>query len=123
MRKVDKYRCECDPKVIFEKGFGTSYNTVVLTIPDNLDIRYNRPENDRRKDVCVDKCLEEEIKDLWNKGIRTMGCCCGHNVATGFIQVVKEDIPKMKELGYREYYYGGHQHVRNDGFLPKTLYV
>lgn len=122
VRAVDKYRCSCDPEHIHKNGYGTGYNTIVLNIPEELDIRYNRPENDKRKTVSVDSCLAFEIKELWRQGIRTAGCCCGHNVSTGFIQVVKKDIPKMKKLGYRRYYYGGQQHDRDDAFLPKTLY-
>jgi len=52
------------------------------------------------KKVCIDKCLIEEIKYLWSLGIRTTGCCCGHNVLDGFIGVEFDDILKMKSLGY-----------------------
>ena len=25
--------------------------------------------------ISVDKCVADEVTDLWNNGIRTMGCC------------------------------------------------
>lgn len=121
-KTVDKYKCNCDPNSILEHGFGTNYNEVTLEIPDTVDIRYNRPEKDKRKTISVDACLADELKDLWSKGIRTTGCCCGHNIATGFIHVEQDDIPKMRELGYRQYYFGGLQHDRRDTFLPASLY-
>lgn len=51
--------------------------------------------------ICVDKCLEEEIKYLWSMKITTTGCCCGHNKVYGFIGVLDKDIPRMKEIGYK----------------------
>ena len=26
----------------------------------------------------VDSCIAKEVKELNNKGIKTLGCCCGH---------------------------------------------
>lgn len=50
--------------------------------------------------VVVDACLAEEIEELWSKGIRTTGCCCGHGKHIGNICVGYECIPVMKDLGY-----------------------
>lgn len=33
----------------------------------------------KRKTICVDACIAEQIEALWKAGIRTAGCCCGHN--------------------------------------------
>jgi len=30
------------------------------------------------KYVNIDKCLIHEIINLWEQGIKTTGCCCGH---------------------------------------------
>ena len=72
--------------------------------------------------IGVDACLKDEIVSLWEKGIRTTGCCCGHGRVLGFIEVVDKDIPKMEELGYIHYIYeeefGGKD--RKDAFIPKT---
>lgn len=55
------------------------------------------------KDNCsVDMCIAEEILYLWKKGICTCGCCCGHGITYGYIDVINEHIPKMLELGYTQ---------------------
>ena len=50
---------------------------------------------------CLDRCIAEEVMQLWMKGIITTGCCCGHGKVAPFIGVATEDIPKMKEMGYQ----------------------
>lgn len=60
-------------------------------------------ENDepKYKGVSIDKCLIYEVLKLWENGIKTTGCCCGHgNKDLAYIGVQDESIPKMKELGY-----------------------
>lgn len=56
--------------------------------------------SDAPKYIAVDKCLLPEILSLWERGIRTTGCCCGHAKLPAFISVSDQDILKMKELGY-----------------------
>lgn len=94
---------------------------VVLKTPQNF-IPYNHSEG-YKEDVCIDGCLEDEIKSLWDRGIVTTGCCCGHGMNLGFIQVrTQADVDKMKSLGYQHYIYkdefGGVD--RKDAFIPKT---
>ena len=99
-------------------------NKKILYPPKNF-ITYNiiTDENDKYKDeVQVDECLANEIEELWNKGIKTTGCCCGHGFALGFIEVVDKCIEEMEKLGYVHYIYptnaGGID--RKDAFIPKT---
>jgi hypothetical protein len=40
--------------------------------------------------IGIDKCLSSEISDLWDDGIVTTGCCCGHNKAIPMINVLPE---------------------------------
>ena len=72
------------------------------------------------KCVAIDKCLLPEILQLWEQGIKTTGCCCGHgNFKMAYIGVKFEDIQKMKDLGYEVYF----NHLRpkdEDSFIPKT---
>lgn len=72
--------------------------------------------------VFVDKCLEDEIQQLWNNGIKTTGCCCGHGHRLGYIGVTEDSYEKMLELGYQHYIYdmdnGGNE--RKDAFIPKS---
>lgn len=67
--------------------------------------------------ICVDACLEREIKYLWSIGISTTGCCCGHNKVDGYIGVIDEDISKMKRLSYELIPNNG----RQDSFKPKFI--
>ena len=69
---------------------------------------------------CLDRCVAEEVMQLWMKGITTTGCCCGHNKLEGFIGVVERDIPKMKELGY-EVQFNPSRPNDEDSFKPKSL--
>ena len=84
-------------------------------------ISLNAPEYMNHKLLCIDKCLIDEIKYLWSIGIKTTGCCCGHNKLEGFIGVNFDDIPKMKALEYIV----RRNEVRpedEDSFYPKTIY-
>lgn len=73
------------------------------------------------KYVAVDKCLIKEIIDLWEQGIHTTGCCCGHgDINKAFIGVIFEDIPKMKALGYNVLFNSCRPNDE-DSFIPKTV--
>lgn len=53
------------------------------------------------KRFCCDMCLEEELFDLWGKGVHTVGSCCGHGKMQAYIQVDGVDaVVKMNEMGY-----------------------
>lgn len=67
-------------------------------------------------------CIADEVESLWNAGIRTTGCCCGHGKYLGFIQVVDEDIEKMNKLGYVNYIYEDdfEGSNRKDAFVTKS---
>ncbi|HYF75269.1 MAG TPA: hypothetical protein VD757_01670 [Candidatus Nitrosocosmicus sp.] len=52
--------------------------------------------------VSVDGCLVGEINSLSNKGINTIGCCCGHGKKQGYIQVTPSHINLMLNLGYEQ---------------------
>lgn len=99
----------------------SAYNCrqITLKCPEKL-IPVNIGKGYREK-ITMDACISYEVHDLWKKGIRTMGCCCGHGRMLGFIQVVEDDITKMEGLGYQHYIYqdrfGGKE--RKDAFIPK----
>lgn len=69
--------------------------------------------------VAIDKCLLPEILKLWEMGIKTTGCCCGHGKEEAFIGVLPEYIPRMKELGYRVHC-NSCRPDDEDSFVPKT---
>lgn len=72
------------------------------------------------KKIGIDKCLVEEIKELWSKGIETTGHCCGHNKRIGYIGVEKQDIPVMLVLGY-SVRLNNLDITRMDSFIPKSI--
>lgn len=56
----------------------------------------------RNRLIYVDRCMIPELQSLWNRGIETGGCCCGHFEEDGFIQVFPEYEDAMRNLGYEK---------------------
>lgn len=101
-------RCE-------EISFGTGGCAYFIYLP--WKVGRNSEEN---KCVSVDKCLLPEIIKLWESGIKTTGCCCGHGKSElSFIGVKTECIEQMKEMGY-EVSYNPSRPNDEDSFTPKT---
>ena len=73
------------------------------------------------KTICVDKCIAEEIQYLWKLGIRTTGCCCGHNIQEEYIGVIDKDIEMIKKGGYR-IRFNNNRIEAEDSFIPKSHY-
>jgi len=70
--------------------------------------------------IAVDKCILPEILSLWENGIRTTGCCCGHGDSRmAFIGVRNDFIPLMKKLGYKVKF-NSNRPNDEDSFVPKT---
>lgn len=93
-----------------------------LIHPPKKLITYNCNNSKYKKDILIDACLVDEVKELWNHGIKTTGCCCGHGFMLGFIGVTEDCIKNMEQLGYVHYIYdvefGGVK--RQDAFIPKS---
>ena len=100
--------------------FGDYQNQVELKVPDTVSLYRNTPEREKRETVCIDACLEVEIRGLWAMGIATTGCCCGHNMSEGYIGVEENFIPQMKALGYKVRHNELYPDAE-DGFYPKTI--
>lgn len=77
------------------------------------------------KEISIDRCLAVEIKFLWSIGIKTTGCCCGHNVLLPYIGVEEQHIDKMIRLGYKVQFNtsGIENFNRMDSFYPKTIEI
>ncbi|HEJ2170549.1 TPA: hypothetical protein ACKP5U_003289 [Pseudomonas aeruginosa] len=74
--------CSCDGVEI-----GDYTNTVELPTPPHM-LRIGRIGClEFRETICVDKCIANAVQALWDLGIVTTGCCCGHNQADGYIGV------------------------------------
>lgn len=95
-------------------GFGT-YNCAYNIMPP-----FKTGFNNEYKYVAIDKCLLKEVISLWEKGIRTTGCCCGHGKLEPFIGVEFDDIQKMKDLGYKVQF-NKYRPNDDDSFYPKTI--
>lgn len=92
---------------------GSYDNQVELPRPPHMPAPANAATT-----ICIDACLEDEIQALWQRGITTTGCCCGHNRLPGYIGVIDADIPIMKALGYRVRPNECRPH-HEDSFYPK----
>lgn len=93
---------------------GTYENTVTRIAPDFMLPLKNIFGEIKKPYICLDKCIEDEIKFLWKHKIYTVGCCCGHNKLQGYIQVKEEHIQDMINLGYVN------DGVNNNSFISKT---
>ena len=81
------------------------YNCKKVLLQTPEFITYNSEPERHKEVVSIDICISNEIEDLWNRGIKTTGCCCGHGRELGFIEVDEENIKDMEELGYMHYIY------------------
>lgn len=90
-----------------------SYENQVALIPPRGLFKSQRP-------ICIDVCLAREIQELWAKGIKTTGCCCGHNIQEGYIGVSFEFIETMKLMGYNVQI-NRCRPEDEDSFVPQSL--
>jgi hypothetical protein len=90
---------------------GSYQNQIVVHAPAHMP---------KSNGYCLDRCIAEEIMELWIMGVTTTGCCCGHNKVEGYIGVIDEDIPKMKELGYKVAF-NECRPGDEDSFVPKSI--
>ncbi|SET85022.1 hypothetical protein SAMN05216389_14010 [Oceanobacillus limi] len=108
--------CNCDDSVVV----GNYKNQIEVDTPKHMKGMGSIGWYTFRETLCIDACLLGEIQDLWNKGIATTGCCCGHNQIQGYIGVIDEHIPRMKELGYKVQF-NPMRPNDEDSFIPKRL--
>lgn len=108
--------CNCNPNLTEEERYAQQ---VVIATPFE-DYNKARIAVGLSPAVCIDPCILEEIKMLWSKGIKTHGCCCGHNNPDWypFVNVADECIPKMLRMGYVQKH---PDPTRRDTFLLKTI--
>lgn len=92
---------------------------MIIKPPENFLLKNIITDFDfyKNNEINIDECLVDEIKNLWNKGVHTIGCCCGHqDTLPKHIMVERTDYKKMLDLGYDMYLnqYG------NVCFVPKS---
>jgi hypothetical protein len=85
---VSGFKCECPDDV----DIGAYGNQIFVHSP---------PHMPKSNGYCLDRCVAEEVMALWQLGVRTTGCCCGHRgVCPAFIGVHDDHIFAMKTYGY-----------------------
>lgn len=100
---MKSYTCTCDPALAKELREDYTYKRqTVLDLPAWSMERRRRLQKGVSPTVCVDNCIVDAIEILWDKGIETTGCCCGHNIERGWVNVHPEDYIAMFELGYEQ---------------------
>ena len=88
-----------------EIEFGTYDCSYAIKLPYFCKLPWEQESQRKSKYVNVDKCLLPEILQLWEMGIKTTGCCCGHgNKSAAYIGVDESYIDKMKSMGYEVHY-------------------
>lgn len=74
----------------------TGRREVVLPTPEHLKGLY---ENGKPQGICIDACIVEAIKMLWEHKVETLGCCCGHNQENPGVVIASAEKPeRVKEL-------------------------
>lgn len=66
----------------------------------NVIRRANPSVSDGRHEISVDSCIADRVQGLNNKGIITVGCCCGHGKAKGNILFDSKFKEQMEKEGY-----------------------
>ena len=80
---------------------GSYANQVEVPIPPHMvDYEASRLAAGLAATICLDRCIAAEVQELWTAGVRTYGCCCGHNKGEPFINVHPGDAGRMKAMGY-----------------------
>ena len=87
--------------------FGSYETSVHIYIPEQghtmsscINNRVAAGLNETRT-IAIDECMMQDILFLWGKGIRTAGCCCGHNRIPSMINILDVcDYNKMLGIGY-----------------------
>jgi len=109
----NKERLDLKNKMKCSECIGTYKCCYVIMLPWRLS-------DGSHKYACIDKCLLPEILLLWEKGIKTTGCCCGHGKNRPYIGVFPEYIESMKFLGY-SVQFNACRPNDEDTFTPKTI--
>lgn len=102
-----------------EVEYGTFDCSYVIYTPWKYESPFTPDDPPKEKLIAVDKCLLPEILKLWEMGIKTTGCCCGHGRDEPYIGVFNEYIDKMKQLGYKVQFNPCRPNGE-DTFYPKT---
>lgn len=80
--------------------FGIYDSMVTVKMPSHL-FKSNGGFYVEKRMCDIDRCLVDEIQDLWRRGVVTTGSCCGHGINLGMINVAETSVDLMLGLGYK----------------------
>lgn len=49
-----------------------------------------------RPTTCIDRCIAPLIQALWERGVVTLGCCCGHNKLPGMVNIWQPSAARVE---------------------------
>lgn len=113
---MEYWQKDVDCKKVHIQSYDCSYQ---IYLPWKCKLSWKDDADKMPVSVSIDKCLLPEIISLWEMGIKTTGCCCGHGVAAPYIGVTEDNIQRMKNLGY-EVQFNSCRPEAEDSFIPKT---
>ena len=106
--------CNCRPNITEQERYAQQ----IVIEPPFPEYVANKQVNGISGSVCIDPCIMDEIQSLWDKGILTLGCCCGHNILPPFVNVADEHIQQMLDMGYIQDHWDS---KRKDTFRLKSV--
>jgi predicted alpha/beta-fold hydrolase len=77
-----------------------SYNDYNNATTGTPEVFLKAPDWSSKESICIDACIAEVIQKIWDAGIVTRGCCCGHNKSApnAIIDGDSEDIRKTLDI-------------------------
>lgn len=111
--------CRCDYRIFYDENARLE-QMVNIDLPIWSKERIRRIKNSMSPSVCIDPCIVDHIKFLWENGIDTLGSCCGHGILDASVYVYEEDTSKMIELGYEPMNEGEHPNIIGGFILFKN---
>jgi hypothetical protein len=76
--------------------------TIMVKIPRHMSAyKAARMKAGLSDHICIDPCIYDQILSLWDKGIITLGSCCGHNKYNAYVGVSNACVDKMLKMGYK----------------------
>lgn len=97
---MKRYTCTCDP-AMYSDLYAHS-RQIVVELPVWSYDRKRRLREGLTSTVCIDQCIVDAVKEIWNKGIETTGCCCGHNIMRAWVGIHPAWYEDMFRLGYEQ---------------------
>jgi len=82
-----------------------SYN---ISADGGNEVVVDAPEWSERDTICLDACIAVTVQELWERGLHTLGSCCGHNKENPNIVIPTNSDPQdyftaLKDIDKREW--------------------